>query len=820
MEGPFVNRLINVSSTDPDDARRRQLLNILLVGVAAATVSGLLTATIANALNLVEDDVSLLTYGGLVALAGSAVIFAINRYWSGPIASVLFLLLVTGVVATSDDPHQVVNGRSLFTFAIPILMASVLLRSWASFLSAGVVNILLAVIAVDIGLVPPVPTMLGFFAIALVAWLAARSLEQALDDVRTVNRELDQRVAERTRDLAEALAREHATATRNRAVLEGIADGVIVFDNAGKAIMANPAITNLIERPLGELIGLDVNVLFGRDLREIDREVIKQLLANGNTRYPTFKIGWKEKTLSVSLAHVQNASGDPIGTVAVFRDFTREAELDQMKSDFISIASHELRTPLTSIRGYLDLLTMGTSGRLNDQQHRFVRIARDNAERLHQLVNDLLDVSRIESGRIELDVQVIAIRDVIIQAASMMEKQFVDRGLTLSIDLPPGLPQIFGDPTRLGQIMANLLSNAYKYTPEGGATVRARHTSYGVQVDVIDTGIGIAPDDQSRLFTRFFRADHELVRDQPGTGLGLSITRSLVEMHGGQMWVTSRLGQGSTFSFSLPLPAGHDGLQGLDEQPAVAALLSNGPNILVVDDDPSTARLFREELEKEGYSVTLVSQGSQVIEAVRRQQPDLITLDLVMDVDGLVILQQLKSDPSVADIPVVIISVVHDVEHGLAMGAADYLVKPLDRGELLQAVESVLGRANGSSHHSILVVDDDVDITGWLEIALGEHGYRVTTARDGMQALEMASADPPDLILLDLVMPRMDGRTAMRHLRAQPSTQQIPIIVLTAARFDSRSERANVLKMGARKLLQKPVTIDELMCEVKELIGN
>jgi len=818
----LISQLLDVPATDPEDARRRKLLNVLLLGIGAITILIVLLTGVADVAGLLKgDETTLLIYqGSAVALGGMAIIFAINRYGSGWVASFLFLLLLTGIVAVSDSPREVVEGRSMFLFAIPILMASMLLRPWASFGQAGLSSLVIAALATfSLHIVPPLPSMLGFFAIALVAWLSSRSLERTLKDLRTVNRELDERVAERTRDLAEALAREHATARRNEAILEGIADGVVVFDKTGKATIANPAITQLLGLTAERIIGRDIEDLIDPRMTAVDQEVITALLKGENVHYPTVKIEWGEKTLSVSSAPVHDRSGAVIGSVAVFRDFTREAELDRMKSDFISIASHELRTPLTSIRGYLDLLEMGSSASLTEQQRRFLQVARENTKRLHQLVNDLLDVSRIESGRIELDVQVISLSEVLVNSANLLRNQFAQRGLTLDLDVPPDLPKVFADPKRIAQVITNLLSNAYKYTPEGGATVRARCIGNAIQVDVTDTGIGVSAEDQAKLFTQFFRAEDDYVREQSGTGLGLNITRSLVEMHGGHIWAKSKPGAGSTFSFTLPLPQGHvDEIAPSGETRAVplAAAAWDSPYVVVVDDEPDVAHLFRVQLEQEGYRVTVVTQSDQAVKAIRQIHPDLVTLDLVMETDGLTILKELKSDPETADIPVVIVSVVPQKEKGLAWGAADYLVKPVDEEELLSSIGRVLGKATDASQHKILVVDDEPDIVTWLQHALALHGYRVTTALDGVEALEAVKAEVPDLILLDLLMPRMDGRATIRKLREQENTKQIPIIVLTASQLDRETERARILGMGATELLRKPVSMEQLVADIKK----
>jgi PAS domain S-box-containing protein len=831
----FVEQLIQAHSDDPEDARRRTLLNILLLGTGVATLLILLFVGVYALLGLAPttEDVTYPLWGSLAMLLGIVVIYLLNRYGRGWIAALFFLVLITLAGGLTDpDMAQVVNGRSLAVLVIPIIMASVLLPSWASFSFAALASLFITVMGVMIGIVPNLFAVIIFFVIALVSWLSARSLERALGELRAVNRELDQRVDERTRDLAEALAREHAESSRSQAILEGIADGVIVFDKDGKAVSANPAIGRILERPFEEIVGIDIRALMGEDVEEAEQEAVVELLSDSEPRRSSAKFGWGVKTLSVTFAPVRSVSGTVGGTVAVFRDFTREADIDRLKSDLVSIVSHELRTPLTSIKGYLDLVLMGAAGSVSKQQSSFLEIAKDNTERLSDMVGELLDLSRIESGRIELDVQVVSVPAVIGRVADSLRKSFQDRDLTLTLDIPPDLPEIFGDPGRIAQVLMNLLSNAAKYTQQGGATVRVRQTDHALQIDVVDTGVGVSSEDQEMLFTRFFRADDTAVRQQPGTGLGLNITKSLVEMHGGQVWVESEPGVGSTFSFTLPLPAGlveapapgEVGPVELPRQPLEkpkppAVPIPSGPWILVVDDNAEVAHLFEYQLKKEGYRVAVETQGSRVVELARQLKPELITLDLLMDVDGLTILQQLKADPVTAAIPVVIVSVVPEPEEGLSLGAADYLTKPLNEGELLACVRRVLDQLGGEAGNKILVVDDEIDIVGWLKHSLTHYGFQVDEAYDGVQALEAVAAEKPDLILLDMNMPRMDGRTTIRRLREQEETRCIPIVVLTAHPVSDETERAQMVGMGVREFLNKPVTVERLVEEVRRHLG-
>ncbi|MCI0578563.1 MAG: response regulator [Chloroflexi bacterium] len=815
----FISRLLDVPSTDPDEARRGRLLNILLFSTALITLFGLIVTFVYDVLGL-EPEAAILYQGGFVMLVGLAVIYLINRYWLGWVASSLFLLLFTAVLAF-DAPEEVIQGRSLFMFAIPILMASVLLRSYGSFIIAAVIAILHTTIAITNDFVPNIVGSLAFFVIALISWLSARSSERAVEDVRRINQELDVRVNERTQDLAVALAREHAESSRNEAILDGIADGVIVIDNYEKAIIANPAISRLMEISADDIVGRHVSQLMAEKVNEEDQHLILALLKEKELARPPLKIGWGNRTLSVSFAPFLAGYEEAGGMVAVFRDFTREAEIDRMKSDFVSIASHELRTPLTSIKGYIDLVLQGSAGQVNQQQASFLQIAKNNTDRLHELVRDLLDLSRIESGKIELEVQLVSMADLITTAASVVQKQFEERGLTLSLNVPPDLPRVFGDPNRITQILINLFSNAYKYTPSGGAVVRARVIKKTLEVDITDTGLGISPEDQQKLFTRFFRADDPAVRQQAGTGLGLNITRSLIEMHGGEIWLKSKLGEGTTVGFTLPLPEGVVKVgRALRKGPAELAPVralhkeSSTATVLVVDDDPQIAQLFEHHLTQAGYQVHVVTKSHEVIGAVHRLQPDLVTLDLLMEIDGLSILDQLKSDAATAETPVVIISVVPDPGKGLTLGAADYLTKPVREEELLGSVRRVLLSADGQTNGKVLVVDDDKDIVNWLKHALSYHGFDVTTAYDGYQALEAVATDIPDLILLDMLMPRMDGRTTIYRLREQEHSRHIPVIVLSANPPSDEGERIQLLGAGVREFLKKPIAIEEVVAEV------
>ncbi len=547
----IMTRLLSVSSTDPDDARRRQLLSILLLGLMLIASVGLIALTTASLFGTNgTQDMPRLFYAFGGALLGFVLLFLINRYVSGVLAGALFVIFLTIVIGLSDTPEQVVEGRTLFLFAIPILVSSVVLPSWASFVAAVFCSVVISFLGMSIrpGYVPPFPSMFGFFAIALVSWIAARSLEQALNEVREINRNLDRLVEERTRELAEALS-------ENRAVLNSIADGVIVFNTDGRAAVANPAITALLSRPADTLIGRTLDALMGQDVAAEDRALMLRLLRGDSTIAPTFKLEWGRKTLSVSCAPVWVESGQISGTVTVFRDFTREAELDRMKSAFVSMVSHELRTPLNAVLGYADMLKENVYGVLNDQQSEVMQRIIANTNRQLSLVNDLLDRAQIEAGTLSFNYNPLNPADLMRDMHATMIVLASAKGLMLDCRLAPDLPAtVFGDAQRLHQILINLVNNAIKFTDRGMITVEMFAANGGMWgVRVTDTGSGIPDDAYEYIFEPFRRVDGLVTRKHSGAGLGLSIVKQLVELMGGSINLSSQLGSGSVFTLMLPI---------------------------------------------------------------------------------------------------------------------------------------------------------------------------------------------------------------------------------------------------------------------------
>ncbi len=552
----LIRRLIDVPAAAPDTMRRSRLLNILLMSVSGLAILTILTATLSIVAGIEDLEQNILLYSGsLVLLLGLIVIWLINRSGRGRLASVLFLALLTIILTFADQPEEVVNGRSLFLFAIPILMASVLLPPYSSFVIATLISLLLAGVALNAHIVPNPYAMFAFYVFSLVAWLSARSLENALAELRLINLELDQRVEERTHELAVALDRVQAEASKNQAILEGIADGVIVFDQDGKAIVANPAIGRLIGQPFNQIIDLDISSLMNQDVDPADQEMVISFLKSKELRHSSAKFEWGPKTLSVSFAPVLDTGGQATGTVAVFRDFTREAEIDRMKSTFVSIASHELRTPLNAIMGYVEMLEEGVYGPLSPKQHGPIGRVMANTGQLLNLANNLLDQAQIEAGKLTLQTTQFSPSDLIEGVKWVMEVLAQNKGLDLSFNISEKMPpKLLGDQQRLHQILVNLVNNAIKFTPEGEVRVDVYLASpERWAFSVTDTGPGIPTKAQNYIFDSFRQVDDTTTREHRGAGLGLSIVKQLVSLMGGEITLDSQLGHGSTFTVTLPL---------------------------------------------------------------------------------------------------------------------------------------------------------------------------------------------------------------------------------------------------------------------------
>jgi len=463
-------------------------------------------------------------------------------------------------------------------------------------------------------------------------------------------------------------------------------------------------------------------------------------------------------------------------------------ELEKMKSDFLSTVTHELRTPLTSVLGFskiikkrLEEVILPLVNCSDPKVNKAVKQVQDNvgiiiaeATRLTQLINDVLDIAKMESGKTDWKNEPLSVAEVIERAIAATTSLFEQKGICLLTEIQEGLPVIHGDRDRLIQTVINLLSNAVKFTDQGSVTCKARLAGNELLVSVIDTGIGIAPENHEKVFEEFRQVGDTLVNKPKGTGLGLAICKQIVEHHGGRIWVESELGKGSNFTFALPVKEELSAsvnrydidsfVKKLKDQvlpPAPAVERKN--KILVADDDDSIRKLLRQELEAEGYTVREAKDGMETVEEVKKGRPDLIILDVMMPgMNGFDVAAVLKNDPVTMNIPIVILSVMEDQGRGYRIGVDRYFTKPVNTEELLREIGILISQ--GSSKKKVLIIDEDESVVSKLTEVLEANGYTVAESCSAREYIEKARKEKPDMVIVDNLLPeRFDIIKTLRY---------------------------------------------------------
>lgn len=495
----------------------------------------------------------------------------------------------------------------------------------------------------------------------------------------------------------------------------------------------------------------------------------------------------------------------------------------EVKSQFLANMSHELRTPMNAILGYSEMLIEDAEDLGPELSGEEVvpdlRKIRSAGQHLLALINDILDLSKVEAGKIELYLEEFNVREMLEEIGATLQPLIEKQQNGLEIRVAKDVHIMYGDVTRTRQILYNLLSNAAKFTEGGTISVRVRRGADGIVFEVSDTGIGMNDEQRGRLFTPFMQADASTTRKFGGTGLGLALCKEFAELLGGSVDVQSTPGKGSTFTVRLPdrvrrssIPSSPGKAQ---RTPGGGIRRPGRGHVLVIDDDPAARELLARALTKDGFAVGMAATGPEGLEAAERHKPDVVVLDVLLpEQDGWDVLRVLKQHPVLEDVPVVLVTMVEDRSKGLALGATEYLTKPVDAKRL----QEVLARLCAGPAE-VLVVDDDPAVRDMLQRTLEREGHRVQLAEDGAEALECLQGPLPSLVVLDLMMPNVDGFQVLAAVRESERLREVPVVVFTAMEL-AEAERQQ-LDAGAVRVIQKGgVGRDELLAEVGRLVAE
>jgi signal transduction histidine kinase/CheY-like chemotaxis protein len=640
-------------------------------------------------------------------------------------------------------------------------------------------------------------------------------------------------IVERARLTTEA--EEHVAALR--ITFDNMSNGILMFDNQMKLAAWNRQVAALLDLPATFFSGAPSFREFIRFLAErgeygavnVSAEV--ERFMTQVKRHYTFE-RTRPNGIILEIRHNPLPEG---GVVIIYSDITDRKRYEQAltaardqaeamsrtKSSFLANMSHELRTPLNAIIGLSEMLVSNAARFGTEKALEPLRRVHRAGTHLLGLINQVLDLSKIEAGKLELNLETISVAPLIDEVVGTARQLADQNKNNLTVDCPRDLPPIEGDALRLRQILLNLLSNACKFTKNGNVTLHvARSVKDGqqfIEFAVTDTGIGMTPEQVGRLFEEFSQADASTARQYGGTGLGLAITRHLCRMMGGDVTVTSEPGKGSTFLVSLPLAS----QQPLDEAaPQIvegSTADSESGYVLVIDNDPTARELISDYLRQAGFSVITATGGREGLKLAKEHHPIAITLDVTMpDLDGWTVLAALRGDPQLADIPVVIATILDERRQGMALGAVGYLTKPIDRDKLVNLIRRHRTRAGPAR---VLIVEDDADQRQRVRMWLEPLQWLVSEAENGRVAIDRLKEIEPDLILLDLMMPEMDGFQFVAALQEQPAWSRIPVIVITAR--DLSAEDRKRLNSGVELiLLKESFNPSDLVDRVRQLVAK
>ena len=641
-------------------------------------------------------------------------------------------------------------------------------------------------------------------------------------------------------EFVERARSEEELRTRDRAITSSL-NGILISDASrpdNPVIYVNPAFERLTGYPAEEAMGRNCRFLQGPGT---DREIVARLreaIATEqeiNVVLQNYKKDGTPFWNDLTITPVRDEDGRVTHFIGIQNDVTQrkvaEEELraakegaevaNRAKSQFLANMSHELRTPLNAIIGYSEMLQeqaeeLQTPGLIPD----LMRI-HTAGKHLLTLINDILDLSKIEAGKMDLYLETFDLARMAREVGETVQPLMSQKGNHFSATIGEDLPSMRADLTKVRQSLFNLLSNSAKFTENGSIELTVAQREWngapGVEMRVADSGIGMTPDQVSRLFEPFMQADRSTTRKFGGTGLGLAITRRFVRMMGGDIEVESTPGRGSTFRILLPIEV-EAPQEALPESPAERCRVPGRRfgKVLVIDDDASARDLMKRFLTREGFQPVTADGGEQGLQMAREDRPDVITLDVMMPkMDGWAVLQELKSDPLLRDIPVIMVTIVDDKNLGYTLGADDYMTKPIEREQMSAVLQKYRCKQPPCP---VLLVEDDDTTRGMMRSMLERDGWRVTEAANGEEGLERAAENAPNVILLDLMMPRMDGFEFLTRLRRNESTRNIPVVVITAKELTA--EERMRLNGSVQKVLSKgEFTMEDLLRQVRGLMA-
>ena len=491
---------------------------------------------------------------------------------------------------------------------------------------------------------------------------------------------------------------------------------------------------------------------------------------------------------------------------------------NRAKSEFLATMSHELRTPLNAIIGFSEILRDEILGTVNDDQKELAIDIHTSGNHLLAMINDILDLSKIEAGKMDLQLENFSVKEAVTEVNTIVNALANQKQIQLTLEFDQDV-SIEADKIKFKQILYNLLSNAIKFTDEGGkVTTKFEVSRSALLGSVTDTGVGISQQDREKLFQPFTQLETSSTRTHSGTGLGLALTNRLIQLHGGKIWVESEINEGSTFSFTCPLHQQEEvEVTALEASlPETATSLDNKRTILVAEDNEQAAQLLGIYLTEAGYQVEYAADGEEAIAKAADINPFAITLDVLLPKkDGWQVLREMKTRPNLQSIPVIIVSVTQERQLAFGLGAVDHLVKPIDKETLIASLRSLKFPSRDGSPR-ILVVDDDPQTVRLLSTVLTNDGYEVLKVYGGEEAIETAISQSPDLIILDMMMPRVDGFQVIRRLTNDSRTRNIPIIICTA--LDLTDEDRDRLNGQIKSVIPKTGNVkEELLAAIKRI---